>query len=154
MNARTKSLDQLDKNILRELQHNARISASEIGRRVGLSTPAVSERIAKLEQENIIQGYYTKINCDSSSADMRVFIMFRSFNGCSPELDRVIGDIPEIVEWYKVTGEMCMLLKAVVPNTNQLNAVLKKLYQYGETTTSIVLASDEREKAFEMMFES
>jgi Lrp/AsnC family transcriptional regulator, leucine-responsive regulatory protein len=146
MNNKTKSLDNLDKRILKELQINARISVSEIGRRVGLSTPAVTERIAKLEQEDFIQGYQTKINYDKLSLAIKVFVHFKSSSLKHVEVLKMIDVIPQVVEWHSITGDNCALLKVVVASTQELEKVLERLGQFGETNTSIILSSNMKPK--------
>ncbi len=142
MNNKTKSLDNLDKRILKELQLSARISVSEIGRRVGLSTPAVTERIAKLEQEDFIQGYQTKINYDKLGLAIKVFVHFKSSSLKHVEVLKMIDIIPQVVEWHSITGDNCALLKVVVASTQELEKVLERLGQFGETNTSIILSSN------------
>ncbi|MFM9839911.1 MAG: Lrp/AsnC family transcriptional regulator [Cyclobacteriaceae bacterium] len=142
MNNKTKSLDNLDKRILKELQLNARISVSEIGRRVGLSTPAVTERISKLEQENFIQGYQTKVNYCKLGLPIKVFIHFRSISLKHVDIIKMIDVIPEVVEWHTITGDSCALLKVVVATTEELERVIEHLGKYGDTKTSIILSSN------------
>jgi Lrp/AsnC family transcriptional regulator, leucine-responsive regulatory protein len=146
MNSKTKSLDNLDRRILKELQLNARISVSEIGRRVGLSTPAVTERIAKLEQEDIIQGYQTKINYDKLGLAIKVFVHFKSLALKHADVVKMIDVIPQITEWHTITGDNCALLKVVVPTTQELERVIERLGQFGETVTSIILSSNMKPK--------
>jgi Lrp/AsnC family transcriptional regulator, leucine-responsive regulatory protein len=142
MNNKTKSLDNLDKRILKELQLNARISVSEIGRRVGLSTPAVTERISKLEQENFIHGYQTKVNYCKLGFPIKVFIHFRSISLKHADIMKMIDAIPEVVEWHTITGDSCALLKVVVATTEELERVIEHLNKFGDTKTSIILSSN------------
>jgi Lrp/AsnC family transcriptional regulator, leucine-responsive regulatory protein len=146
MNNKTKSLDNLDKKILKELQLNARISVSEIGRRVGLSTPAVTERISKLEQEDFIQGYQTKVNYDKLGLAVKVFIHFKSISLKHTDIVKMIDAIPQVVEWHTITGDSCALLKVVVATTIELEKVIEHLGKFGDTRTSIILSSNMESK--------
>lgn len=146
MNNRTKAIDNLDRRILKELQRNARISASEVGRRVGLSTPAVTERILKLEQENFIQGYQTKVNYDKLGLAVKVFIHFQSTSLKHADIVKMIDAIPQAIEWHTITGDSCALLKVVVASTQELEAVIEHLGKFGDTKTSIILSSNVQHK--------
>ncbi|MBT1696441.1 Lrp/AsnC family transcriptional regulator [Fulvivirgaceae bacterium PWU4] len=142
MDRRSKAMDDLDWRILEELQQNARISASEIGRRVGLTAPAVAERISRMEEEGLIQGYRTVIDYDKIGLTVRVFINFKSTALKHAEVVKLISTMPEITEWYTVTGDCCMLLKVAVATTKELELFLEKLGKYGETATSIILSGN------------
>jgi Lrp/AsnC family transcriptional regulator, leucine-responsive regulatory protein len=141
MNGKTKSLDNLDKRILKELQTNSRISASEIGRRVGLTTPAVTERITKLEEEKFIQGYNTLLNFDKLGLSVKVFIHFKSRTLSHNESVKMIDAIPQVMEWHTITGDNCALLKVAVSTTMELEQVIGHLGKFGDTNTSIILSS-------------
>jgi Lrp/AsnC family transcriptional regulator, leucine-responsive regulatory protein len=146
MERRSKTMDNLSWKILAELQKNARITASEIGRRVGLTAPAVAERISKMEDEGVIQGYRTVIDYDKVGLAVKVFIHFKSTSLKHFEMMKVIGAIPQIIEWHTVTGDSCMLLKVVVPTTRDLESVIEQLGKYGETSTSIILSGNPEPK--------
>lgn len=140
MNGRNKSPDNLDMKILSELQKNARTSASEIGRRVGLSTPAVSERIAKMEEQGVILGYHANVNYDKLGLAVKVFIHFTSESLKHADMVKMVAKIPQAKEWYTVTGDACMLIKVIVGSTHELEHVIEHLGKFGSTKTTIILS--------------
>lgn len=135
-----KTLDQLDQRILQELQQHARITNAEIGRRVGLSAPAVGERIQKLEQSGVIAGYRTVIDAEKIGLSIQAFISFRSMTLKHHDMLKLIDTIPEISEWYTITGNHCLLVKVTVATSRQLESIIELLGQYGDTTTSLILS--------------
>jgi Lrp/AsnC family leucine-responsive transcriptional regulator len=136
-----KALDDLNWNILKELSENARISSAEIGRRVGLSAPAVAERIQKLEEHGYIKGYNTNIDYDKIGLTIQAFVNFKSAKLNHKEKVKMIEDFPEVVEWHSVTGNTSMILKVVTSNSRQLEEVIERLMEFGETTTSLILSA-------------
>src|SRR5689334_12211544 len=102
-NGNHRSIDDLNWNILEELQKNARLSTTEIGRRVGLSAPAVADRIEKLEEQGIIKGYHTALDYDKLDLTIRAFILFKNTNLKHPELIRLVESIAEVMEWHTIT---------------------------------------------------
>lgn len=138
---KSKELDNLDQKILTELQKNARISNVEIGRRVGLSAPAVGDRITKLEDEGFIEGYRTILNMEKLGFSIQALISFKSQKLNHDEMLKLVKSIPEICEWYAITGSFCMLVKVIVPTSRDLESVITKLGQYGDTSTSLVLSN-------------
>ena len=137
-----KTLDDLNWKILLELQKNARISNAEIGRRIGLSAPAVAERIEKLEEAGVIQGYQPILDYDKLNLAVKVFISFKSLAMKHAEMVKKIDKMPQITEWYTITGDCCMLLKVVVASTKELEILIEELGRYGDTTTSIILSGN------------
>ncbi|HLZ15400.1 MAG TPA: Lrp/AsnC family transcriptional regulator [Cyclobacteriaceae bacterium] len=142
MTAKEKALDNLDWKILTELQKNARVSASEIGRRVGLTAPAVAKRIARMEESGFILGYRTTMDYDKLGLSVRVFLQFKSTSLKHDDMVKVVDAMPQIQEWYTVTGENCMLLKVAVATTKDLEIILAQLGKYGGTNTSIILSGN------------
>lgn len=136
-----KAIDDLNLAILRELCGNSRISATEIGRRVGLTAPAVTERISKLEEAGYIKGYYTRLDFDKLGLNIQAFISFKCGNRQN-DITKILTAIPEITEWYTVTGNTSMLLKVITHSREQLAKVIGNLEEYGETNTSLILESN------------
>ncbi|MFL5740196.1 MAG: Lrp/AsnC family transcriptional regulator [Flavisolibacter sp.] len=137
-----KCLDQLDWNILEVLQLNARIPIVEIGRKIGLSAPAVAERIRKLEEEGIIKGYNAIVDYDKLGLTVPVFVQFKGTKIKHEEMLKMVDKMNEVVEWYGTTGDHCSLLKVIVASTRQLEKIIERLQQFGETNTSIILSSN------------
>jgi Lrp/AsnC family leucine-responsive transcriptional regulator len=135
-----KGLDKLNSLILAELQVDARMSITEIGKKVGLSGPAVSERIKKMEDEEIITGYTTNIDHDKVGLAVNAFITLKSGLAHAGVVKR-ITDIPEILECYSVTGNHCILMRIATDTTKRLENIIGILQQFGETNTSIILSA-------------
>lgn len=142
MASKAKTLDNLDWRILVELQKNARISAAEIGRQVGLTTPAVAARIAKMEEEGFIEGYRTMLNYTKIGLPVCVFLHFKSTAVKHDDMIKIVDSMPQVQEWHTVTGDNCMLLKVAVASTKELELLLAQLGKYGDTNTSILLSGN------------
>lgn len=132
-------LDKLNAEILNELQGNARLSITEIGKRVGLSGPAVSERIRKMEEDGVITGYSTQLDHDKLGVTVHAFISLKS-TMAHANVVKKLEAIPEILESYNVTGTHCVLLKVATTTTKRLERIIGMLQQIGETNTSIILS--------------
>ena len=136
-------LDTIDWDILDLLQQDGRSGYRELGRRVGLSAPAVAARVRKLEDAGIIAGYRAVIDPERLGLRVEAFVQL-AVSG-SPDADeRVIEaarNIPEILDVWRVTGRETYLLRVVVPVVHDLERVLRPLWEYGETTTGAVLSS-------------
>jgi Lrp/AsnC family leucine-responsive transcriptional regulator len=142
MNAKVESpVDSIGMKILRELQMNARISFSRIGRKVGLSSPAVAERVYKMESAGIIGGYHADINFQAFGQVVMAFVTLTN----QPEKYQAIYAFAEkeeeVVECHHISGSESLILKIVTGSIGQLNTIIEKLSQFGETKTSIVLSS-------------
>jgi len=138
-NSISKAIGELNAAILRELEQDARMSITEIGKRVGLSGPAVSERIKKMEDEGIITGYTTHIDYDLIGLTVNAFITLKSSLTHAGVIKK-IEEIPEILECYSITGHNCLMMKVAAPTTKRLETIIGQLQQFGETNTSIILS--------------
>ena len=133
-------LDALDWAILEALQKDARLSFSELGRRVNLSQPAVTERVKKLEKAGIIMGY--RAHVDFNRLGLPIFATIGlTLSGAEEQFLERINEMPAIYECLTVTGDDCYKLRARVASIEALERLMKKLGQYGKTTTSIVLST-------------
>ncbi|MBI3220312.1 MAG: Lrp/AsnC family transcriptional regulator [Bacteroidetes bacterium] len=141
-----KVLDDLSRSILKELCQDARISTTEIGRRVGLSAPAVAERIQKLEKQGFIKGYRTIIDFDKIGLSIKAIITFKSTTLKHSESIKMIDAMPEVVEWHAITGNYCMILKVAVETSKELELFIEHLAEYGETSTSLILSESKGSK--------
>lgn len=137
---KTKAPDKLSQRILAELCADARLSNAEIGRRVGLSSPAVAERIQKMEEQGIIRGFYTAVNYDKIGLSIRAWVNFKCTTLKHDAMLAMINEIPEIAEWQTITDTPCMMLKVITPSSKELEAVIVHLGKYGETSTSLILS--------------
>jgi Lrp/AsnC family leucine-responsive transcriptional regulator len=150
-NVTNKTLDDLNWSILKELSADARISTSEIGRRVGLSAPAVAERIQKLEKGGFIKGYRTVLDFTKIGLTIQAFITFKAFSLKHSESIKMMDTMPEVTEWHAITGNFCMIIKVAVASSNELEAFIKRLQEYGETTTSLILSESKDSKVLKKL---
>lgn len=141
-----KGLDDFNWKIIQELQMNARITIVEIGKRIGLSAPAVAERIKRLEEEGYIKGYRTVVDYDKLGLSVPVFINYKATKISHGEMIKMVDKMPEVVEWYGVTGTHCAMLKVIVASTKELEVVIERLQEFGETNTSIILSGNSTPK--------
>jgi Lrp/AsnC family leucine-responsive transcriptional regulator len=129
---------------LKELCTNPRVTNAEIGRRVGLSAPAVADRIEKLEDQGIINGYSTNVNLDKLGLTIKALITFRATKISYPELIKFFNSTSEIVEWNAITGNDCAMLRVAVSTGGELERLITKFREYGETSTTIILSTNKK----------
>ena len=134
-------MDATGRRLLAELQADARLSLAELGRRVGLSSPAVAERLGRLEAAGVIRGYRAEIDPRALGFALSVVIRIRP----APRELRKVADLaretPEIVQCDRVTGEDCYVMRAHVRDVEHLEEVIDRFAIYGQTTSSIVQSS-------------
>jgi len=136
-----KAIDDLNLAILEQLYSHSRISAVEIGRRVGLTAPAIAERITRMEESGYIKGYTAVLDFDKLGLSIQAFITFKCSNK-NTDIKKFIRTIPEITEWYTITGNTSMLLKVITHSRDRLAKIIAQLEEYGETNTSLILESN------------
>jgi Lrp/AsnC family transcriptional regulator, leucine-responsive regulatory protein len=131
-------LDTINIRLLEELQHDPRVTMAELGRRIGMSSPAVTERVRRMEEAGIIGGYAVIINPTPLGLPIAAYIRIRPYAGQLPQIADLARRIPEVVECHRITGEDCFLIKVHIPAMDQLDRILDCFLQYGSTTTSII----------------
>jgi Lrp/AsnC family transcriptional regulator, leucine-responsive regulatory protein len=136
-----KLLDDIGWHILQELQQNARLSFAELGRRVGLSIPAVTERVHRMEDAGIITGYHADVNPEKVGLPITAFIRMNITGNVSSQIVGLMNDLTEVSECHRGTGGDSFIMKVRVASISHLEHVIEKLLPYGTTTTSIVLSS-------------
>lgn len=134
-------LDEVNIQLLRELQGDPRMTMAELGRRIGMSSPAVAERVRRMEESGIIGGYDLVINPVPLGLPIAVYIRIRPHAGQLPQIAELARSIPEVVECHRITGEDCFLMKVHIPAMDQLDRILDCFLIYGQTTTSIIQSS-------------
>ncbi len=139
--ARRKMIDEIDWKILTELQENARTSYAELGRRIGLTTPAVIERIRKLEDAQIITGYRAEIDTGRVGLPITAFIRMSISGVDYSRIIEVAENSSEVLECHRGTGGDSFILKVAVADVEHLQNLIDRLVPFGITTTSIVLSS-------------
>ena len=134
-------LDDIGWNILNEMQQDARISFTELGRRVGLSTPAVTERVRKMEEAGIILGYRAQVDPIKVGLPILAFINVKVGGENLSHFMKVAATHPEVLECHRVTGSESFLIKVAVADVTHLERLLDALMPYVATTTSMVLST-------------
>ncbi|MEM9649152.1 MAG: Lrp/AsnC family transcriptional regulator [Bacteroidota bacterium] len=134
-------IDELNWQILGCLQQNARESFANIGRRVGLTPPAVAERVKKMEDVGIIEGYGTKVSYMLAGHQLKAIIMLRAFMGkLKPFLNKV-NSFHEVINCYRITGNENIIMEVVLKDQSHLEKFIDQLIVYGECRTHIVLSN-------------
>jgi Lrp/AsnC family leucine-responsive transcriptional regulator len=143
-------IDDIDRKLLKELQLDARISFAELGRRVGLTTPAVIERVRKLEDARIITGYRADIDTAKIGLPITAFIRMSISGVDYSHIIEVARDSSEVLECHRGTGGDSFIMKIAVSSVEHLQEMIDRLTPYGITTTTIVLSSPVRKRVIEV----
>ena len=136
-----KLLDRIGRNILAALQANARTPLSRIGKQVGLSAPAVAERVKKLEQAGIIRGYHARVNLDATGRSIAAFISLTTESRHYPTVKTLAADMPQIAACHHISGGASFILQVHAEDVADLEAVVARLSPFGQTQTAIVLST-------------
>lgn len=147
-----RSLDHIGIKILHELQKNARIPFSEIGRRVGLSSPAVAERVRKMEGAGIICGYHVNVNHEKIGFPIVAFIFLTTQSEKYNKVYKFAENTSRIFECHCISGSESFILKTFSSSISQLDDLVEKLGVFGETKTSIVLSSPIKKVALDINY--
>jgi Lrp/AsnC family leucine-responsive transcriptional regulator len=134
-------LDSIGWHILRELQENARIPFAELGRRVGLSTPAVADRVRNMEAQGIISGYRTEVDPKACGYPVLAFIRVNVAGDKLQHFVKLARSCPEVLECHRVTGAESFIIKMAVSDIAHLETAIDSLMPYVATTTSMILSS-------------
>jgi len=134
-------LDDVNRRLLRELHDNPRITMSALARRVGMSSPAVTERVGRLERAGVIAGYRMDVDPAALGLPGAAFVRGRPSAGQLPRIAELAGTLDQVSECHRITGEDCFLMKVHAPTIADLEAVLDQFLLYGQTVSSIVVSS-------------
>jgi Lrp/AsnC family transcriptional regulator, leucine-responsive regulatory protein len=134
-------LDDTNRRLLAALTENPRASAAELARSVGMSAPAVRERIARLEEAGVIRGYRVDIDPAAVGLPVAAWVRVRPGPGQLPKVADLAARTPEVSECHRISGEDCFLLKIHVPTIDGLEGVLDQFLMYGQTISSIVVST-------------
>jgi Lrp/AsnC family transcriptional regulator, leucine-responsive regulatory protein len=134
-------MDEINTRLLAELSANPRLTLSELGRRVGMSSPAVAERIRRLEESGVIRGYRLELDPAALGLPLAAYVRVRPNPGQLSKIAELARTIPEVVECHRVTGEDCFILKVYLPAIDQLDRLLDRFLVHGTTTTTMIQSS-------------
>ncbi len=146
MRAIGKPIDEKDVEIISCLKKNARLSASDISKTVGLSVSTVTDRIKKLERDGIIKQYTVVLDKEKIGLDVTAFVEVstsdNSYVGVRASIRNFAAQRPEIVECHSVTGSSMFILKINAPSMNELERIIGEIQTCDgeiQTKTSVVL---------------
>ena len=134
-------LDAKDRQILDALQEDARQSLSALGRRIGLSQPAMSERVRKLEDAGAIEGYAARVSLPAIGLGLQAIVRVRTTHAHIATYLQIFEAMPEVLQVDRVTGEDCFFVRCAFARPADLERVVDALAAHGSVSTSLVLSS-------------
>ena len=134
-------LDGVNLRLLRELQLDPRLPTAKLARKLGMSAPAVSERVQRLREAGVITGCRLELDPRALGLPVTAYVRIRPSPGQLSRVAELAQRTPEVVECHRITGEDCFLLKLHVAEVNGIEAILDRFLAFGQTTTSIVQSS-------------
>ncbi|MFC7548844.1 Lrp/AsnC family transcriptional regulator [Plantactinospora sp. GCM10030261] len=134
-------MDEMDWALLRELQADARLSYSELSRRVHLSPPAVAERVRRLEESGVISGYHAHVDLPRAGRTVIALIRMFCYGPRCVLRDPEVAGWPEILEIHRITGDACSVLKVAASTMDAFEGVIDRLAPYGQPASTVVLST-------------
>lgn len=134
-------MDKLDIDLLKLLQENARITISELSKKIALSRPSITERILRLQEKGIIEEFTVRVSLNAISRGTILFIQLSSLKVSNSEFEQMIIEDGDILECHRVTGSTSYFIKAAVKDMSNMKLLIDRLMPYGDINTSIVLES-------------
>jgi Lrp/AsnC family transcriptional regulator, leucine-responsive regulatory protein len=141
MTLRNERVDEIDWAIIVALQENARLSMAALGREVGLSAPAATERVRRLEQQKIIRAYRAEIDLDRVGLNVQAIVRIKAGGHDLDKATRSLCAFPEVFECYRGTGGDCFVLRIAVSDIKELQKFLDRIAPFGDLTTSVILST-------------
>ena len=135
------TVDAADRRLIAELQVDGRVSLAELGRRIGLSAPAVADRLKRLERSGVVTGYGADVDPRALGYTLGAIMRIRPTARLIPKVAELARETPEVVECHRITGEDCFFMKLHVRDVGHLEEVIDRFILYGQTTTSIIQSS-------------
>jgi Lrp/AsnC family transcriptional regulator, leucine-responsive regulatory protein len=133
-----KILDETNLLLLDELANDGRVGMAELGRRVGMSAPAVAERVQRLERAGVITGYRAEIDPAAVGYPVEAIVRMRPSPGQLQRVRELAAELPEVAECHRITGEDCYLMRLHLRAIDELEELLDHFTPHGQTTTSII----------------
>jgi Lrp/AsnC family transcriptional regulator, leucine-responsive regulatory protein len=134
-------IDEVNRRLLALLAEDPRQSTAELARRVGMSAPAVRERVARLEEAGVIRGYRLDVDPAALGLPVTAWVRLRPGPGQLPKLSELADRVPEVSECHRISGEDCFLLKVHVAAIEDLEPLLDRFLLHGQTTSSFVVST-------------
>lgn len=135
------SLDDVDHRLLAELSRDPRQSKSALGRRVGLSTPTASSRVARLERLGVISGYRLDVDYTAIGFPIMAWVRLRPGPGQIPKIAELAQRTAEVTECHRITGEDCFIMRVHAPSLQAMEQTLDKFLLHGQTTSALTVSS-------------
>lgn len=135
------ALDPINFALLRELTKDPRATTAELARQVGLSAPAVSARVARMEETGVIRGYRLDIDPAALGLPVTAWVRVRPEPRQLPKIAALAADTPQVVECHRVSGDDCFLMRIHVSDVGSLTEVLDRFLLYGQTTSMFVVGT-------------
>ena len=142
------AIDDVGWRIIEHLQRDGRMSFAELGRRVGLTLPAVAERVRKMQDAGVITGFRAEINPATIGLPIAAFIRISVVGDVFARIAKAVREMPEVLECHRGTGADSFTLKVAVESVQDLERLIDKLTPFGTTSTSIVLSTLVKERTF------
>jgi len=142
-------MDDLDWKVLSLLQHNGRMTYTELARQVQLSVPAVTERVRRLEEAGVIEGYTARVNPAAAGYPISALIGITVPQSAKTKFLKLLGTIAEVLECHHVTGADSYVIRLVATSVADLERLIQRINLYGETRTSIVMSTPLAARALE-----
>ncbi|AJZ88445.1 HTH-type transcriptional regulator lrpC [Beauveria bassiana D1-5] len=130
--------DDIDRHILTILAADARISLKVLSGKIGLSSPSTAERVKRLEERGVINGYTMNANLAALGYTLQGLVRMKPLPGMLHKVEKMIQAIPECIECDKITGEDCFIIRLVIRSIEQLDEILDELAEFAQCNTSIV----------------
>lgn len=137
-NIRSESLDEKDRQLLRALESDGRITAVELAKRVGMSAPAVTDRIRRLESNGVIRRFTAEIDLTALGYSLEAVVRIKPRPGNLHIVEQMIIDEERFTDCDKVTGDDCFITRLVIKTITELDDLLDPFHERAETNTSII----------------
>jgi len=135
------TLDESDRKLLAALQADARLSFRALGRQVGLSQPAVAERVRRLENAGVLKAYRALVDRERAGLPVTAFLRVSCTGDRFRAVHTLAETLPDVLECHHITGEACFLVKVVAPSLAALEQTIERFREYGEAVSSVVLST-------------
>ncbi len=135
------TLDEIDRRLIAALQADARLSYRALGRQIGLSQPAVADRVRRLEESGVLTGYRAGVDRGRAGLPVTAFLRVTCTGDKFRAVHRLAEELPAVLECHHVTGEACFIVKVASADLAGLERTIDRFREYGETVSSVVLSS-------------